>query len=396
MSDSTAPVSGGSRTSAIGRAVAFLFFAVFFAAGAAFGIGAFGRPLLHMISARQWQSASCEIISSRVQAHQGTDGSTYRVDVTYRYFVDDRGLVGNRYQFMDWSTSGTRGKAAIVARLRPGTRTGCWVNPANPGDAVIERGPTADLWFGLIPQVFISIGGAGMYAVAFGRGRLSDPMSARSTTRRATFTKAVHGAESATLRPRTSRGTLLAVLFIFTLIWNGMLSLFLKSLLPLSGRGAFHWLFALFLVPFILVGIGFVALTIHQALQLANPRPTVTVSKSIVTLGDELRVDWSLAGRVKKLTRFTITLEAREEATYLRGTDRTTDTNVFAAIALANQLPPNIAPAGSATARIPADTMHSFDATHNKVVWVIRVRSEVPNWPNSDDEFPLTVAPRDR
>ena len=40
--------------------------------------------------------------------------------------------------------------------------------------------------------------------------------------------------------------------------------------------------------------------------------------------------------------------------------------------------------------------MHSFDATHNKVVWVIRVRGEVHNWPNSDDVFPLTVAPRDR
>jgi hypothetical protein len=99
---------------------------------------------------------------------------------------------------------------------------------------------------------------------------------------------------------------------------------------------------------------------------------------------------------VKKLTRFTITLEAREEATYARGTDRTTDTNVFATITLANQIAPNIAVSGSEKARIPADTMHSFDATHNKVVWVIRVRGDVPNWPNSDDEFTLTVAPRDR
>jgi hypothetical protein len=396
VSDSTTPVSGGPRTSAVARAAVFLFFSIFLAAGAAFGIGAFGRPLLHMFAARHWQSASCEIISSRVQTNQGSDGSMYRVDVTYRYFVDDRGLVGNRYQFMDWSTSGSRGKAAIVGRLRPGTRTECWLNPANPGDAVIERGLTADLWFGLIPLVFISIGGAGMYFAAFGRGRSSDPMSARSTTRSATFTKAIHGAEPATLRPRMRRGVLLAVLIIFALFWNGMLSLFLKNLLPFSGRGTFHWLLGLFLVPFILAGIGLVALAIHQALQLANPRPKVTVSTSIVRLGDELRVDWSLEGRVKKLTRFNIRLEASEQATYARGTDRTTDTNVFATITLANQIAPNIAVAGSAKARIPADTMHSFDATHNKVVWVIRVRGEVPNWPDSDDEFPLTVAPRDR
>jgi hypothetical protein len=122
----------------------------------------------------------------------------------------------------------------------------------------------------------------------------------------------------------------------------------------------------------------------------------VTVSKAIVALGDELRVDWSMEGRLEKLRRFTITLEAREEATDIRGTDRTTHTNVFAAITLVNQISPGIAGVGSARVMIPADTMHSFDATHNKVVWLVRVRGEAPNWPDSDDEFPLTVAPRDR
>ena len=127
-----------------------------------------------------------------------------------------------------------------------------------------------------------------------------------------------------------------------------------------------------------------------------NPRPIVTVSKSIVALGDELRVDWSMEGRLERLTRFSITLEGREEATYSRGTDRTTDTNIFATIPLAILIPPNIAGAGSEKVSIPADTMHSFDATHNKVVWVLRVRGELPNWPNSDEEFPLTVAPYSR
>ena len=117
------------------------------------------------------------------------------------------------------------------------------------------------------------------------------------------------------------------------------------------------------------------------------------MNSPVVALGDELRVDWSMKGRLAKLTRFSITLEGREEATYSRGTDRTTDTNVFATISLANQIPPNIADAGSSKVTIPADTMHSFDATHNKVVWVVRVRGEVRNWPDSDDEFPLAVAP---
>jgi len=374
----------------------FLFFGVFFAVGSAFFIGVVGRPFLHLLSARHWQSASCEIISSRVQTIHGDDGSTYRVDVTYRYFVDDRAYVGNRYQFMDWSSSGFRGKAAIVARLGPGTRTECWVNPDNASDAVIERGLTADLWLGLIPLVFIVVGGGGMYFVAFGRGQFGSLKSARPTTIGAVYMKAVRGAAPAALRPKSSRGAKLAAFIVFALFWNGLLSLFLNDLLGSSRRGRFEWFAALFLIPFILVGIGLVVLAIRQALELSNPRPNVTVGKSVVALGDELRVEWSMEGRVEKLTRLRITLEAREEATYTRGTDTVTDTKIFATIPLANQIAPNIADAGSASATIPADTMHTFDAKNNKVVWVVRVRGELPNWPNSDDEFPLNVAPRGR
>jgi hypothetical protein len=396
VSDRARPVSGSRQTEVIARAAVFLFFGVFFAMGAAFGIGFFGKPLLHMLSARHWRSAPCEIISSSVHTNHGSNGPTYRVDVTYRYFVDDRGYVGDRYQFGGWSSSGYRGKAAIVALLGPGTRTECWVNPANPGDAVIERGLTAEVWFGLIPLLFTIIGGAGMYFAAFGRGRFSGLTSSKPTTTGATYTRAVHGAGSATLRSRYSRGARLAGFIAVALVWNGILSVFLYDLFSPSRPRSFHWFLLVFLIPFTLVGIGLVVLVIRQALRLFNPRPNVTVSKSIVALGTELRVDWSIEGRVEKLTRCSITLEAREEATYSRGTDRITDTNVFATIRLANQIPPEIAAAGSARVTIPADTMHSFDAKYNKVVWVVRVRGEVPNWPDSDDEFPVTVAPRDR
>jgi hypothetical protein len=396
VSDRARPVSSGPRTTAMARGAIFLFFAVFLAAGVAFGVAMFGRPLQHIISARDWRSASCEILSSTVNTIEGDDGSTYRVDVTYRYYVDDRSYIGDRYQFSEMSSSGYRRKAAIVARLRPGTRTECWVNPANPGEAVIERGLTADLWFVLLPLVFIIIGGGGIYFAAIGRGRSGALTSAKPTTTGATYTKAVRGAEPATLRPKYGRGAKLAAFIVIALFWNGILSLFLYDLLSPSRSGNFQWFLALFLIPFILIGIGLVALAIRQALQLSNPRPNVRVNKSPVALGDVLRVDWSMEGRVEKLTRFTIVLEAREEATYTRGTDRVTDTNVFATIPVANQMRPEIARAGSATATIPADTMHSFDAAHNKVVWAVRVRGDVQNWPNSDDEFPITVAPRHR
>ena len=380
---------------AIGRVVMVLFFGVFFVIGSAVGVGFFGKPILRILSARQWRSASCEIISSRVHTNRGSEGSTYRVDVTYRYFVADLPHVGRQYQFSSMSTSGYGGKAAIVARLRPGTLTDCWINPADPSDAVIDRGPTADLWFGLIPLVFIVVGGAGMYGAATGTGRFSGLSSSRPTTTTAAYTRIVHGAGSATLRPKYGRAAKLAAFVVLALFWNGIVSLFLSDLLRPSGRGGIQWFLALFLIPFVLIGLGLIALVFYQALKLSNPRPTVTVSKATVALGTDLRVNWSMAGRVQRLARWSLTLEGREEATYTRGTDTTTDTMVFATIPLADQRPPEIARAGSASVTIPAGTMHSFEAAHNKVVWLIRVHGEVPNWPDSDDEFPLTVAPRD-
>jgi hypothetical protein len=99
---------------------------------------------------------------------------------------------------------------------------------------------------------------------------------------------------------------------------------------------------------------------------------------------------------VDKLRRLSITLEGREEATYRRGTTSHTDKQVFATFDLVEQVAPVSAVGGSAKVTIPARSMHSFEAPNNKIVWRVRVRGDIRNWPDSDDEFPLSVAPRDR
>jgi hypothetical protein len=89
-----------------------------------------------------------------------------------------------------------------------------------------------------------------------------------------------------------------------------------------------------------------------------------------------------------------IELEGREEATYRRGTSSVTDREVFASFGVVEQLAPAIQAIGKGRVTIPARTMHSFDAPNNKIVWVLHVRGEIPSWPDSDDEFPLTVVPQ--
>jgi hypothetical protein len=387
MVETTRPVSS-PQTSRGGRIAAFLFCAVFVVVGVALAIPVLVRPLTKVVAAQHWTGATCEIVSSSLRTHSSSDGTTYSVDVTYRYVVGTRVYTSNRYQFVSASTSGGARQAAIVARLRPGSRTPCWVDPANPADAVIERGLTIESILMLLPLLFVAGGAAGMYVVASGRGPFG-----RTTTASAPYTQAARVSESTALRPKIGRGVTLAGLIVVALFWNGIVSVFLFDLLFTSKARVFNVFLALFLTPFVLIGIVLIVVAVTQALRLSNPRPTVTVSTPAVALGDQLGIDWTLDGRVAKLTRLTITLEGREEATYRRGTDTQTDTHLFAAIPIASQQGPDIAAIGSARVTIPAGTMHSFQSAHNKIVWAIRVRGEVPKWPDSDDEFPIAVSP---
>lgn len=75
--------------------------------------------------------------------------------VTYQYDFGGYSYSSSRYSFSPSSaTSGRRGKKRIADRLAPGTTTFCYVDPDNPGDAVIDRELTWDMvvWgvFGIV------------------------------------------------------------------------------------------------------------------------------------------------------------------------------------------------------------------------------------------------------
>ena len=48
---------------------------------------------------------------------------------------------------------------------------------------------------------------------------------------------------------------------------------------------------------------------------------------------------------------------------------------------------------GSARIRIPADTMHSFEASHNKILWTLKLTGSIARWPDVIIEFPFVVQP---
>jgi hypothetical protein len=356
-----------------------LFFGLFALAGAAATVVVLGVPLAQVVRARSWNSVPCRILSSAV----ARDGKTYKVVVRYAYEVGGAQHEGDRYQFLGGSSSGTRGKQAIVDRLPPGSLASCWVNPARPSEAVIERGPTADMLTGVVPVVFLIVGLAGLrWALRLRRAPAPSPDPPAPPPR-----------GRAVIAPATGPKVRLFGALFLTLFWNGIVSVFVREVVQSVRAGASPWGFALFLTPFVLIGLVGIGVSIYYFLALFNPRPVVTLTPAAVPLGGSTRVEWELLGNASRIDALVVTLEAREEAEYQRGTRTETARSTFLRLQVATGDRYGGVQRGSAVVRIPEDAMHSFASRHNKVVWVLKLHGAIAWWPDVNEEFPFEVRP---
>jgi hypothetical protein len=392
---STKAISVKPAASGKGRLIAGFICGMFLLFGLVLGYIFAGKPLLLILSARSWETVPCTIVSSRLVSHSSGDGTTYSVEVVFRYTVDGDNYTAARYKFAGGSTSGAESKREAVRQLPPGKKTVCYINPHDPTDAVLIRGLTPDLWFGLIPLLFILIGVVGLWFTVFRIGR-ADVVVTSAPLRNPVVTSpraATPVTGSAELQPAQTRTVKLIGFSVMAVFWNGIISVFLYNLIADARRDRVSWFLVLFLIPFVAIGIFLIGAAVRQALALSNPRPRLTVNPSAVPPGKKFAIAWELDGKVQAVRRLRIVLEGREEAKYRRGTNTATDRHVFATIPIVDTADFDVIRRGTAELTVPADTMHSWTSANNSIVWILRVRGEIPRWPDIDDEFPFTVLP---
>jgi hypothetical protein len=373
-----------------------LFFGLFFLVGCVVFYFITVRPAMRSLASRSWTEATCTVLSSRVGEHSDSDGSTYSVDVVYTYIVDGRSFQSDRYGFLGGSSSGRTGKEEIVARYPPGARVPCWIDPVHPEQAVLSREPSAEWLFGLIPLVFVLVGAGGIvWTLRAGRRQRNAavlPLASASTFGVQAPAAAVSG--SLELKPEaTPLAKLLGLTFV-ALFWNGIVSVFVVQVIRAWRTGARpEGCMTLFLIPFVLVGLGLIYAVIRQLLILFNPRLHLTLTPGTLAAGESGYLQWSLGSRGGGVKRLTIILEGREEAQYRRGTSTYTDKSVFATLTLVDTQQESEIPAGATSFSIPPDTVPSFTATHNKIRWTLKAHCDIPGWPDSDDEYEILVGP---
>lgn len=374
-----------------------LFFGVFLVLGAVVFYFMALQPLFKVQAARAWRETPCEIVSSELRSNSDSDGTTYRVDIVFRYRVDGRTYTSENYSFLTGSSSSYEWKREVVSAHPSGSSSICYVNPADPSEAVMNRGLHAEMAFGLLPLIFFAIGLSGLLWV-FRRSKSATQASPPLTTTavHASPFVTVNVAEQlgpTTLRPQMTRLGKFIGLVLVGLFWNGIVSIFVYHVFHDWARGRGSIFETLFMTPFVLVGLGMIVGAVYYFLALSNPQARLTVSRSAVRLGESLEVQWEMNRDCSRVRSLRLELEGREEATYRRGTSTSTDRSVFARIVPIDTTDPAQIRAGTARLGVPSDTMHSFKGSNNRIVWTLRVKGDIPRWPDIDDEYPIQVLP---
>jgi len=157
-----------------GTAVGLAFFGVFLAAGLLFLYFGMAGPMLRCRAATGWDAVPCTVLSVRYVAYAGDpdDPTEYSPDIVYSYRRDGREYRSNTWDFAETSWSDPETVEAILAEFPAGETRTCFVNPDDPGDAVLDREFDSSLWLmGLFALPFLAIGAWGILRILLARLR---------------------------------------------------------------------------------------------------------------------------------------------------------------------------------------------------------------------------------
>ncbi|MFY9825256.1 MAG: DUF3592 domain-containing protein [Thermoanaerobaculia bacterium] len=374
-----------NQSSPVGCLVAF--FGLFFLVGLAVFYFVTVRPVMLYVASRTWQEATCTVLSSQVGIHSGSDSTTYSVDVGYSYTFEGRDFQAHRYGFLGGSSSGRAGKEEIVARYPPGAHVSCWIDPAHPEQAVLNREPSAEWLVGLIPLVFLLVGGGGIWGVLRGRQRSNAAAYALPTE-----PEPIRGPLE--LKPgATPWAKLFAVTFV-TLFWNGIVSVFVVQAVKLWRTGSPDGCLTLFLVPFVAIGLFLIYATLRQLLVLFNPRLHLTLTPGTLVAGESAFLQWRFGSGGGGVRRLTLVLEGWEETQSGQGKNVHTEKAVFATVPVLETRQELEIPSGSTSFTVPADARPSAVGSP-RIRWALKAHCDIAGWPDSDDEYEVRVMPRD-
>ena len=387
----TAAAIAGPTSKRNQKALLVVFFSVFFLAGSGFGWMMLGRPLYKIEQSKDWKRVPCVITSSRVKSSSDSDGTTYSVDMAFRYKFDGVTHVSGTYDFMTGSDSDGQSKYKVIKRYPVGTSTYCYVNPENPSEAVISREYNGPWWGALLVAIFIVVGAGGVIGTLFAKKRKHVYQSADEPN-----LDTLSNGETVLKVKSSPMKNFIGILFIAA-FWNGIVSIFVSKAVKSWGTGHIEWFLSFFMIPFVLIGLALIGGVIYCFIALFNSKVTVSVSNANPRLGEKITLTWRIANS-SKVDNLKIYLQGEESAIYNSGgknNSRTTKTSIFEQITVMDTDRREAIHAGKAMVAIPQNTMHSFDASNTKITWQFVLHGDIKRRPDIKGEYVINVLPLD-
>jgi hypothetical protein len=182
------------------------------------------------------------------------------------------------------------------------------------------------------------------------------------------------------------------------IVWNTLVAFFVYHVVQqhLDGRPS-RWLLTWLIVPFVLAGVWtLVALVRQVILDIIVGTTRIEVSNHPFYPGGEFQGFVSQTGR-SHVRWYQVHLVCEEQAVYQQGTDtRRASSRVFQHVAFSKRkfdITPQQVFEAIFDIAIPESAMHSFESSHNAVVWSIVVRGRMARWGEFERRFPIYVYP---
>jgi hypothetical protein len=123
------------------------------------------RNLPAAIQSRSWPATPCSVLSAKVTSVKDThdSGLTYGVAVRYQYAFGGQLYISNRYGFVNITDGDLAEKQRLVKQLKSSSPQTCFVNPADPTVAVMDRSLGGVVGAGFFTLLFALLGSAGLY-----------------------------------------------------------------------------------------------------------------------------------------------------------------------------------------------------------------------------------------
>ncbi|HEY4761999.1 MAG TPA: DUF3592 domain-containing protein [Thermoguttaceae bacterium] len=409
--------TGSPTLGSIGEAI---FFAVFLLIGSiALTAMIFTLLIPEWRANHEFVEHQCRVVGKRLAQTEGEDGPLFRPEFQIEYTVNGVEYRTWTYKISNPYSSGRESKHAILTRFTVGENVPCWYDPLDPEQVVLVRGYSWWIYLLLlVPMVFIFIGAGGLIYTLLNWGKSAERRSAmtqRVQERDLFGTNGSAEKEYPTVPQRfditsspgtklryrlpieTSPGWALFGTLLTCVIWNGIVAVMLYYALRGHILGDPQWILTIFLIPFVLVGVFLIFFFFRQLLLTAGIGPTLLeISDHPLYPGMEYKIFLSQSGRLT-MNILSLSLVCHEEATYQQGTNTRTETKEVFRQELYRrdnfEIPPGIPFETDCQVTVPADAMHSFKSTHNKIDWKLVVEGNIAGWPDFKRAFSVIVYP---